>query len=116
MKRIIGDKLNFLMQLTHTKNTRLGKEVSFDASYISRIRTGARGVPKHRDFIYPASTFFAQVIRTKAQKEALAEAICPGKRWPEDINAAITLIAEWLKDEPGFDALTNKYDRNRFSF
>ena len=116
MKRIIGDKLNFLMQLTHTKNTRLGKEVSFDPSYISRIRTGARGVPKHRDFIYPASAFFAQVIRTKAQKEALAEAICPGKRWPEDINAAITLIADWLKDEPGFDALTNKYDRNRFSF
>ena len=115
MKLIIGDKLNFLMQLTHTKNTRLGKEVSFDPSYISRIRTGTRGVPKHRDFIYPVSAFFAQVIRTKAQKEALAGAICPGKRWPEDINTAIMLIANWLKDEPGFDEYSNKNADSRFS-
>ena len=43
MKRIIGDKLNFLMLLTETKNNILGKAISFDPSYISRIRTGAQG-------------------------------------------------------------------------
>ena len=68
MKRIIGDKLNFLMLLTETKNNILGKAIAFDPSYISRIRTGARGVPKHRDFIYPAAAFFARAIQTKEQE------------------------------------------------
>ena len=99
MKRIIGDKLNFLMQVTETKNNILGKAISFDSSYISRIRTGARGVPKHRDFIYPAATFFAQSIQTKEQKDKLAETICPGNNWPEDVNEAISLIAGWLKQD-----------------
>ena len=74
MKRIIGDKLNFLMQVTETRNNILGKAIAFDPSYISRIRTGSRGVPKHRDFIYPAAAFFAQAVQTKEQKEKLAEA------------------------------------------
>lgn len=99
MKRIIGDKLDFLMRVTETKNNILGKAISFDPSYISRIRTGARGVPKHREFIYPAAAFFAETIRTKAQKEKLAETICPGSAWPEDVNKAISLIADWLKQD-----------------
>ena len=99
MKRIIGDKLNFLMLLTETKNNILGKAISFDPSYISRIRTGARGVPKHRDFIYPAAAFFAQAVQTKEQKEKLAEVICPGSGWPKDVNSAISLIANWLKQD-----------------
>ena len=99
MKRIIGDKLNFLMLITETKNNILGKAISFDPSYISRIRTGARGVPKHRDFIYPAAAFFAQAVQTKEQKEKLAEVICPGSGWPKDVNSAISLIANWLKQD-----------------
>ena len=99
MKRIIGDKLNFLMQVTETRNNILGKAIAFDPSYISRIRTGSRGVPKHRDFIYPAAAFFAQAVQTKEQKEKLAEVICPGKIWPRDINRAIGLIANWLKQD-----------------
>ena len=99
MKRIIGDKLNFLMLLTETKNNILGKAISFDPSYTSRIRTGARGVPKHRDFIYPAAAFFAQAVQTKEQKEKLAEVICPGSGWPKDVNSAISLIANWLKQD-----------------
>ena len=99
MKRIIGDKLNFLMRVTETRNNILGKAIAFDPSYISRIRTGSRGVPKHRDFIYPAAAFFAQAVQTKEQKEKLAEAICPGRSWPKDVNSAISLIANWLKQD-----------------
>ena len=110
MKRIIGDKLNFLMQVTETKNNILGKAISFDPSYISRIRTGARGVPKHRDFIYPAAAFFAEAIQTKEQKDTLAETICPGNSWPEDVNDAISLIAGWLKQDIAADSFGNFID------
>ena len=109
MKRIIGDKLDFLMRVTETKNNLLGKAISFDPSYISRIRTGARGVPKHRDFIYPTAAFFAQAVQTEAQKKALADKLCPGRAWPEDANAAIALIANWLKEDIGADAAYSQF-------
>ena len=109
MTRIIGDKLDFLMRVTETKNNVLGKAIAFDPSYISRIRTGARGVPKHREFIYPTAAFFVQAIQTEAQKKALVERICPGRAWPEDANAAIALIADWLKEDMERDAAFDRH-------
>lgn len=60
MKHIIADKLNFLMKVTGTKNNMLGRVLSFDASHISRIRSGQRGLPSHREFIVPAAGYFAR--------------------------------------------------------
>ena len=97
MKLIIADKLNFLMRITETRNNMLGKVISFDPSYISRIRTGNRGVPKNREFIAPAAEYFAKAIRSDSQKTLVAKHICPGKPWPKDVNKATRLIAGWLK-------------------
>lgn len=94
----IIDKFNFLMRVTETKNNKLGKAISFDPSYISRIRSGTRNIPKHKRFIQPVAAYFANAVRTAGQKEALADNICPGKSWPEDISAATSLIAEWLEE------------------
>jgi len=98
MKLIISDKLDFLMRVTDTKNNLLGKAISVDPSYVSRIRNGSRGVPKHREFINPAADFFAHAIRTEAQKKAAAAALCPGKSWPSDFTAATRLIAAWMRE------------------
>lgn len=96
MKLIIANKLNFLMRLTETKNNMLGKAISFDPSYISRIRTGKRGLPKNREFIIPAAEFFARCIRTDRQKMLLSETICPDQTWPEDFDVATRLLVQWL--------------------
>ena len=66
MKYIIADKLNFLMKVTGTKNNMLGRALSFDASHISRIRSGQRGLPSHREFIVPAAGYFARAVTTSA--------------------------------------------------
>lgn len=92
------DKFNFLMRVTETRNNQLGKNISFDPSYISRIRSGTRSMPKHRRFIQPVAAYLASAVRTAEQKEALADNICPGKSWPEDISAATNLIADWLEE------------------
>lgn len=109
MVRIIGDKLNFLMRLTQTKNNVLGKAISFDPSYISRIRTGARGVPKHREFIFPAASFFVEAVKTEAQKKILAETICPDRNWPEDADTAVGLVAKWLMEDIASTMASGKY-------
>ena len=53
-----SEKLDILMKITDTKNSALGRALSFDPSYIGRIRTGKRGIPKHMPFIEPAAAFF----------------------------------------------------------
>jgi hypothetical protein len=113
MKLIIADKLNFLMRITETRNNMLGKAILFDPSYISRIRTGNRGVPKNREFITPAAEYFARAIRSDAQKTLAADNICPGKPWPEDVNESARLISGWLRkgifeEPPALSNYTNE--------
>ena len=55
MKHLIADKLNFLMKATATRNNMLSRALAFDASHISRIRNGERGLPSHREFILPGA-------------------------------------------------------------
>ena len=59
----IAKKLDFLMRLTGTQNNTLGKALSFDASYISRLRLGKRNLPQNRDLIQPLASFFAKNIK-----------------------------------------------------
>ena len=110
MKHIIADKLNFLMKVTGTKNNMLSRALNFDASHISRIRTGQRGLPSHREFIVPAAAYFARAIRNTTQKRILAKRICPGSEWPESLEGATVLMASWLgEDEPIDFVLLNRY-------
>ena len=37
---MLASKLDFLMKLTDTSNSALGRDLGFDPSYISRIRSG----------------------------------------------------------------------------
>jgi len=96
MKHLIADKLNFLMKATGTRNNVLSRALAFDASHISRIRNGERGLPSHREFILPAAGFFARAVRTASQKKVLAAQLCPGKPWPESLEDATLLLAAWL--------------------
>jgi hypothetical protein len=103
MKHIIADKLNFLMKVTGTKNNMLSRALAFDASHISRIRSGQRGLPSHRDFIVPAAAYFARAVRTANEKRILSGRICPGSRWPESLEKATVLIANWLGEDETID-------------
>ncbi len=93
---MIAKRLDYLMNLTHTKNTELARALAFDASYISRIRCGMRGLPRHKEFIEPASQFFARRLKEEYQQQSIRSAICPERTWPEDREEATALIAAWL--------------------
>ena len=99
MKYIIADKLNFLMKVTGTKNNMLGRALSFDASHISRIRSGDRGLPSRREFIVPAAGYFARAVKTATQRNALVRRLCPNSKWPESLEEATLLIAQWLSED-----------------
>ena len=90
------EKLDFLMRLTNTRNSVLGRVIHVDASTISRLRTGMRELPKKQDFVKPMSAYFAKAIKDDYQIKSISEAIIPGQSWPEDESKAKALIYSWL--------------------
>ena len=99
MVRSIAEKIDFLMKLTNTQNAALSRVLSFDASYISRIRNGKRGLPSEQPFIEPAAAYFARNIWEEYQKNAAAEELHLEHGWPENEKEAAALLAAWLKNE-----------------
>ena len=100
------EKLDFLMNLTDTRNSTLGRVLNFDPSYLSRLRSGKRGLPRRQAFIGPASAYFARNIRGDYMRLAAAEVIAGDHDWPEDVETAARLLENWLSDdsdEPGLD-------------
>jgi hypothetical protein len=94
---MFAGKLDFIMKLTDTSNSALGRDLGFDPSYISRMRSGKRGLPRDRFFLEPAAAYFARRLQERPLgKSAAAEAVCPGRDWPESENEAEKLLLSWL--------------------
>lgn len=99
MPTYIGQKLDFLMNLTNTRNSALAKALNFSNSHISRIRSGERGLPQKQPFTQPAGAYFARNLTEPYQQKAAADTICPGRTWPKNQADAAALIASWLEDD-----------------
>lgn len=90
------DKLNFLMNLTHSSNSALGESVSLDASYISRLRNGSRKLPKDPAFIPAMVDYFASNINTEEQKRILATVPAFPYSYENDNDNLNQLLHHWL--------------------
>ena len=75
IKGSAGRKIDLLMKLTGTRNAVLGSALSFDASYISRIRNGRRSTPSDPEFAEKTAAFFAQRITESHQRAAASDAL-----------------------------------------
>jgi hypothetical protein len=99
-KQTMDNKLDFLMNLTGSKNNALSKAVSFDPSYVSRIRNGSRSMPRSPQFVEQAASYFSKRVMTDEQQELLASELCPGSALPSDKDELQMLIADWLYQVP----------------
>ncbi|WP_446787650.1 hypothetical protein [Macellibacteroides fermentans] len=70
-----AEKLNFLMDITKTSNSALAHNIALDASYISRLRTGKRLMPKDTSIVYGMSAFLTRRIKEDYQKKALSNVL-----------------------------------------
>ena len=107
---MFADKLDFLMRLTNTTNTALASVTSFDVSYISRIRSGKRSLPKSLYFIENSSDYFARKIETAGVSDTASDIINSGAPWPDSISSAAILISSWLMEkESNFSGVVHEY-------
>ncbi len=95
----ISEKLDILMNITSTKNIALGKALSFDPSYISRIRSGSRGIPKNVPFTKPLASFFAGHIKADYQLETLGTIILGVGRLPDNPKDIEDILYKWLEND-----------------
>ncbi len=84
------------MTLTDTKNSVLSKAISFDPSYISRIRRGKRSIPLTPQFVRAVAGYFGRNIKDARQLDALAKVLCPGEALPDSKEALEQMLIEWL--------------------
>ena len=99
---ISSSKLDLLMNLTGTGNGELSKALNFDISYISRIRTGKRGIPRHQPFVEPAAAYFVDKISDdRIIQDVVAFLISKDTPWPADRETAIRRLADWLSFDIG---------------
>ena len=89
-----AEKLDYLMKLTGLQNAALGRAVSYDASYISRIRSGKRNLPSGQGFLDRTAALLASRIREDYQKEAVAGQLGLDGPWPEEKEAACLDFSE----------------------
>ncbi len=92
----IYEKIDFLMKITGSKNSALGKAVSFDPSYISKIRAGSRSVPKDPKFTKSVSAFFAKNIKDEYQLETVSRLVLPNGTLPADKKELTESIYRFL--------------------
>ncbi len=107
---MISEKLDILMKITDTRNCTLGQALSFDASYISRIRNGKRGIPKHMPFLEPAASYFSKKIKTDHQKKLISEIVCNGKPIPESTKELENILLLWLSENNPVNRDTNSME------
>jgi hypothetical protein len=111
-----GYKLDLLMRLTGSRNAELGEALSFDASYISRIRNGKRSLPADPEVIGKAAAYFAGRVTASHERAAAADAVGLASPWPEDRGEAEALVARWLSGEPLSQAGESSEKRDHNSY
>jgi transcriptional regulator with XRE-family HTH domain len=91
-----GEKLNFLMNITNTSNSQLAKAVLIDASYISRLRSGIRNLPKNKKYIELLSDFFANNINQDYQINSVCDKLSIEYFNFENKEELKTIINNWF--------------------
>lgn len=96
-----AEKLDLLMHITNTSNSLLARNLTLDASVISRLRRGVRTPAKNATYLEKMSEYFARSCPAEYQIVAVREAI--KKSMPTNPPTAenlANLIYWWLREEP----------------
>jgi len=92
-----GEKLDLLMKITDTSNIALARNVSLDASFISRLRRGVRTPSKNENYILAMAAYFARNCSAEYQKAALSEALKVSIKNPSITFEEVTeLLYKWF--------------------
>jgi hypothetical protein len=94
-----NEKLNFLMNITNTKNSTLALNTALDASHISRLRRGLRALPKNQNFVRAMALYFSKHCSEDYQKKVLSEFLNNESVTSKKAKDLSELLNSWLLEE-----------------
>lgn len=95
-----SEKLDLLMNITNTTNSILARNISMDASFISRLRRGVRTPAKNVNYIQAMAIYLARKCSADYQKAVFWEAVRSSSSIrPEDFDSLTELMHKWLLEE-----------------
>lgn len=95
---VFAQKLDFLMRLTKTSNTSMGYAVSLDPSYVSRLRSGVRPLPRNSGYLPSMTLYLARRITKPEQREVLCR-VMREEALPGETKEMSDLLYAWLLDD-----------------
>ena len=98
-----AEKLDFLMNMTKMTNSALARYLVFDTSYVSRMRSGKRLIPKDAGIVHRMAGYFAERLTDNTSKNIVIDIM---KTAPS--NSFKSTIAAWLlRDDEKAEQVTS---------
>ena len=91
----LRDNLNSLFTTFSISNSELARSTNYDASYLSRIRSGQRRLADPERFVSAVADFVIRRFDSPTEREILAELI-NAKEAKEDAEALYVSLVQWL--------------------
>lgn len=68
---MFAERFDTLMNIAEVSNSQLGRKINLNPSYIGRLRSGARPLPKKHEYLAPICQYLARQIKKDYQINAL---------------------------------------------
>ncbi len=91
---MFAKRFDFIIRLSKIQVNTLAKAAMIDPSYVSKLRTGARKLPKNPVFLDDMLDYIVIHIKDEEQKAIIAEII--GDKWPDDKMEVKSFLKNWL--------------------
>ncbi len=105
---MFAERFDALMNIAGVSNSMLGRAVSMDSSYIGRLRSGARNLPKKQDYLGQMCRYLAGHITKEYQKNALYKLTGIGDAVLNSNESAALYLENWLLQNQNTNVATGR--------
>lgn len=96
---MFAERFDTLMNIAEVSNSMLAKSVHMNDSHISRLRTGARALPKKHDYLNPMCFYLAKHFKKEYQIEALQKLTGIASTTLKSPKNTALYLEHWLLEE-----------------
>ncbi len=96
---MFAERFDALMNVAEVSNSRLGRAVSMNPSYIGRLRSGARALPKKQAYLLNMCKYLAGNVKKDYQINALIKLTGIGSAVLETVEDTAVYLERWLIGE-----------------
>lgn len=96
---MFAERLDALMNVSEVSNSLLGRNINMNSSYIGRLRSGARALPKKHDYLAPICRYLANHIRRDYQIDALQKLTGISTTALSSPDTMASYLEQWLLEK-----------------